>query len=124
MARSSPLPASSPIASMDATAANECPGLWAPGVDPPGVAFPLRPYHGVESQAGIFGVVATDCRLDQPIRAVVSVEHFVVVLDVEPGEIIDEVMLVRRREADFGDPGLTIDHRCPMSYSVCCSARL
>ena len=73
----------------------------------------LPALSGIESQAGISGVLATDCRLDKPVRAVVSVEHLVVVLDVEPGEIVDEVMLVRRGEADFGDPWLTIDHRGP-----------
>src|SRR4249919_1348133 len=76
------------------------------------VIFRLPALTRIESQARISGVVATDRRLDQPVRTVVGMEHFVVVLDVESGKVVDEVMFVGRGEADLGDSRLTIDHGC------------
>ena len=65
----------------------------------------------------VVSAVAHDGGLDQPVGAVGGDEDLAVVgqpVDVEPGEVDEEVVLVGRDERDLGDAGLGVEDRaCP-----------
>src|SRR5690606_2720014 len=59
--------------------------------------------HGLPGAARLGGVVALDHGLDLAVGAVRGEEHLVRVLQAEPGEVHQEVVVVRHGELDLGD---------------------